>query len=121
MIALLVTTIVTVRATLSSQRLVRVERRLQALNAAEAALAESIQKLRWDPWMTDARGELGRAQWSVDVSHDLSGVGWHLVTLDADARVVDQSRQIRVHVQVESSLILEEPGEVRLVDWKLLP
>lgn len=121
MIALLVTTMVTVRATLSSQRLVRAERRLVALNAVEAGLAEAVQRLRWEPWLTDARGEIGRAKWFIDVSHDLSGVGSHVVTLSAEAHVVDQARRVRFSVEVEPSLVLEQPGEVRLIDWKLLP
>ena len=121
MIALLVTTIVTVRATLSSQRVVRVERRLLALNAAEAGLAEAVQRLRWDPWLTDLRGEIGRAKWDIAVSHDLTGVAWHVVTLTVDARVIDQSRRIRMRVRVRPSVVLELPGEVRIVDWRLMP
>ena len=120
-LALLVTSMVTIRATIDAQRVVAAERQAIALNAAEAGIAEAIQRLRWDPWMGDAHGEIGRAKWTIEMHHEVVGVTNHFVTLDVEATAIDQSRRIRLRVDVQPSLALDQPASITLVDWVLLP
>ena len=120
-VAFTVTSIVTLRATLDSQRIVRHERQLLALNAAEAGLAETLQDLRMDPWVNEEHGEIGRATWTVKVEHDVTMANFQIATLDAEATVVDQTRRLRMRVRVWPTISLDTPAPIRLIDWTTRP
>lgn len=120
-IALGLTTLVTARAISGAQALVRRERQVLALNAGEGGLAEVAQRLRMDPWMSVAEGEIGASAWSAEISHDLSAFDSHVAVVIVDARTIDQARRIRARILVVPSLAIEEPADLRLVSWELLP
>ena len=120
-VAFAVTTIVTLRATLDAQRLARASRRLEALNVAEAGLAQTLQEMRMDPWLGGESGAVGRAEWRVVVTHDASLLDYQIATLAVEAQAVDQRRRIVMRVQVWPSPALDAPARIRLIDWTLLP
>jgi hypothetical protein len=120
-VAFTVTSIVTLRATLDSQRIVRHERQLLALNAAEAGLAETLQDLRMDPWVNDEHGGIGRGTWSVKVEHDVTMADFQVATLDAEATVVDQTRHLRMRVRIWPTISADIPAPIRLIDWTARP
>ena len=120
-IALGLTTIVTARAMSAAQAIVRRERHALALNAAEGGLAEVAQRLRIDPWMAAADGEVVTSTWSAVITHDLSVLDAHVAVVTVDARTVDQTRRIRARILVVPSLAIEEPAALRLVSWESLP
>jgi hypothetical protein len=119
-IALGLTTLATARAITGAQSVVRRERQIRALNAAEAGLACVAQRLRFDPWMSSDAGEIGPSAWSAEISHDLSSFDSHVAVVVIEARAVDQSRRIRSRILVVPSLALEMPAELHLLSWELV-
>lgn len=119
-IALGLTTFATARAITGAQSVVRRERQIRALNAAEAGLARVAQRLRFDPWMSSDAGEIGPSAWSAEITHDLSSFESHVAVVVVEARALDQSRRIRGRILVIPSLAIEQPAELHLLSWELL-
>ena len=114
---------VTARAIVSAQAVTRQEARVVALNAAEAGIAEAVERLRQDAWSSSFSGELPRATYSVTFNHGLDAGPWRTVVIESTGKCPAQrlSQRVRAMVAVSQDLSSSEPPMVRLVEWTLVP
>jgi len=112
---------VTTRAMLAAQAARRAETRSRALNAAEAGLADAVQRLLEDNAASRGEGELGvTCEWEVEADEELVEPRFSVATFTSTGRCADQSRRIRLRVVIERDDVLAI-RDLRRLDWVLVP
>lgn len=108
---------VTTRAMLASRAALRSENRTLALNAAEAGLAEGVQRLMRDNVVTSrAEGEMGLATWEIEAEEALAEPFLSVATFKCTGRCREQVRAIRLRVLVRRDELHSINGLEKL-DW----
>jgi Tfp pilus assembly protein PilX len=116
MIAQALVLAVTTRAMLASQAALRSENRSRALNAAEAGLADAVQRMLRDNLATDGAGEIGLATWEVEGDEELAEPFLSVATFTSTGHSREQVRTIRLRVVIRRDELHEINGLYRL-DW----
>ena len=109
---------VTTRAMLAAQAAHRAENRSRALNAAEAGLADAVQRMLRDNLATDGAGESGLTSWEVDGDEELFQPFLSVATFTSTGRSREQARTIRLRLVIRRDELHEING-LYVLDWTL--
>ncbi len=107
---------VTARAIVASRAVRRAEDRSRALNAAEAGLADAVQRMLVDNVPSRGEGRTGTCAWEVEAGEELRAPGLSVATFDAEARCREQSRRLVLRLVVERDHVLSIRA-IRRLDW----
>lgn len=111
---------VTTRAILSAQGARAAVNDAHALNAAEAGLADAVQRLLADNTASNGEGRVGLAAWEVEGEEELRAPSLSVATFKVSATCRDRSCRMRLRVVVKRDEYLMI-AELSRLDWERLP
>lgn len=109
---------VTMRAMIASRAALRAENRAHAFNAAEAGLADAVQRLVRENVATRGEGAEGIATWEVAADEQLAEPSLSVATFTSTGRCREQVRRIQLRLVIRRDELHAISG-LRRLDWQL--